>query len=107
MRINMKQLITFILLINIFCFTEENKIEITKQSKILVYSSYFWNPCNEAKELLRSRGIAFDEKKITFSRKTTEELSKLSGGVTSVPQLIVDGQYFGGLKKLKAYFSTK
>jgi len=57
--------------------------------------------------LLRSRGIDYDVKNITFSIKKTKELAKLSGGITSVPQLIVDGQYFGGLKKLKEYFSNK
>tara|TARA_B100001029_G_C15062597_1_gene459878 strand:- start:3304 stop:3411 length:108 start_codon:yes stop_codon:yes gene_type:complete len=33
-------------------------------------------------------------------------LAKLSGGTISVPQLIIDGKYFGGLKKLKTYFSN-
>ena len=55
--------------------------------------------------LLRSRGIEFKEKKITFSRKGTAELAKFSGGNTYTPQLIVDEKYFGGLKKLKVYFA--
>ena len=103
----MKHIIASILLISIFCFANENKIEITKESKITVFSNYFWAPCDEAKELLRSRGIDYNVKNITFSRKKTEELAKFTGGNTSTPQLIVDGQYFGGLKKLKAYFSDK
>ncbi len=103
----MKHIITSILLMSFFCFAEESKIEITKESKVTVYSNYFWAPCDEAKELLRSRGIDYDVKTITFSRKKTEELAKLTGGNTSTPQLIVDGKLFGGLKKLKAYFSDK
>ena len=103
----MKHIFNVILLMCIFCFADESKIEITPDSKVIVYSNYFWAPCDEAKSLLRSRGIDYDVKNITFSRKKTKELAKLSGGITSVPQLIVNGQYFGGLKKLKEYFSNK
>jgi len=37
----MKHIITVILLMCIFCFAEESKIEITPNSKVTVYSSYF------------------------------------------------------------------
>ena len=37
----MKHIIASILLISIFCFANQNKIEITKESKITVFSNYF------------------------------------------------------------------
>ena len=101
----MKQIFIYFLLLTGIAFSESDNIELTAKSDVLVYSNYFWAPCDEAKTLLQSRGIDYIEKKITFSRKGTAELSKLSGGNTYTPQLIVDGKYFGGLKKLKAYFA--
>ena len=93
-------------LLSSFLFAED-KIEITKDSNILIYSSYFWAPCDEAKSLLKSRGIDFKEKKVTFSRKNTEAMTEISGGKFGVPQLVIDGKYFGGLKDLKDYFANK
>ena len=103
----MKQIFIYFLLVTSIAFSESANIEITAKSDVLVYSNYFWPPCDEAKALLQSRGIDYSEKKITFSRKRSTELAKLSGGNTYTPQMIVDGKYFGGLKKLKSYFSEK
>lgn len=41
---------------------------------------------------------------ITFSRKHTQEMAKVTNGQTSIPQILVDGKYFGDLAKLKEYF---
>jgi len=54
--------------------------------------------------LLQSRGIDFDTKMITFSRKKVEEMVKRTGGKTFVPQIFVDDQYFGGLAELISYY---
>ena len=77
---------------------------ITQNSKVEIYSALFWAPCKEAKLLLQSRGIDFDTKMITFSRKKVEEMVKRTGGKTFVPQIFVDDQYFGGLAELISYY---
>ena len=82
-------------------------INITKGSKVEVYTALFWKPCKEAKLLLQSRGIDFDTKMITFSRNKTEEMVKRTGGKTSVPQIFVDNKYFGGLTELISYYKEK
>ena len=82
-------------------------INITKESKVEVYTALFWKPCKEAKTLLQSRGIDFDAKMVTFSRKKVGEMSKRTGGKTSVPQIFVDDMYFGGLEELIAYYKEK
>jgi len=41
---------------------------------------------------------------VTFSRNSFEEMLSRSGGKTSVPQIFVDGKYFGGLKELVSYY---
>ena len=82
-------------------------INITKKSKVEVYTALFWAPCKEAKVLLQSRGIDFDTKMVTFSRKKVKEMEKRTGGKTSVPQIFVDDKYFGGLKELLSYYKEK
>ena len=82
-------------------------INITKESKVEVYTALFWKPCKEAKLLLQSRGIDFDTKMITFSRTKVEEMVKRTGGKTSVPQIFVDDKYFGGLTELISYYKEK
>ncbi len=87
---------------------EKNEaINITKESKVVVYTNLFWAPCNEAKELLQSRGIDYNKKLITFSKRSASEMAKKTGGKTYVPQIFIDDRYFGGLKELKEYYKIK
>ena len=83
------------------------KINITQGSKVLVYTNLFWAPCKEAKALLQSRGIDYNTKLVTFSKKSVNEMAKKAGGRTSVPQIFVDEKYFGGLLELKDYYKEK
>ena len=79
-------------------------INITKESKVEVYTTLFWGACKEAKALLQSRGIDFDAIMVTFSRKKVNEMAKRTGGKTFFPQIIVDDEYFGGLEELISYY---
>ena len=83
------------------------EINITKESRVLIYTTLFWTPCKEAKMLLQSRGIDYSTKLITFSKKSANEMAKKTGGKTSVPQIFVDDKYFGGLLELKEYYREK
>ena len=82
-------------------------INITSESKVEMYTALFWGACNEAKTLLQSQGIEFESHMVTFSRKTTAEMKKRTGGKTFVPQIMVDDHYFGGLAELIVYFKDK
>ena len=81
-------------------------INITKKSKVEVYTALFWAPCREAKALLQSRGIDFDAIMVTFSRKKVTEMAKRTGGKTSVPQIFVDDKYIGGYTELVEYLKN-
>ena len=83
------------------------EINITQESKVLVYTTLFWTPCKEAKMLLQSRGIDYNTKLITFSKKSINEMAEKTGGKISVPQIFVDDKYFGGLLELKEYYKEK
>ncbi len=102
----MKKTIWILMICSLFANkVEKNEvINITKESKVLVYSNLFWAPCKEAKTLLQSRGIDYSTKLVTFSKKSVKEMANKTGGKTSVPQIFVDDKYFGGLSELKEYF---
>ena len=105
----MKKLL-FILMVCSFVAAKVESIEeinITQESKVLVYTNLFWAPCKEAKTLLQSRGIDYSTKLITFSKKSVNEMAKKTGGKISVPQIFVDDKYFGGLLELKDYYKEK
>jgi len=57
--------------------------------------------------LLQSRGIDYNTKLITFSKKSINEMAEKTGGKISVPQIFVDDKYFGGLLALKEYYKEK
>ena len=105
----MKKLLFIIMVCSLFAEKVESieEINITQESKVLVYTNLFWPPCKEAKMLLQSRGIDYSTKLITFSKKSVIEMAKLTGGNTSVPQIFVDDKYFGGLLELKDYYKEK
>ena len=96
--------VLFILVFGLMSAQTTESINITKDSKVEVYSALFWAPCKEAKKLLQSRGIDYTTKMITFSRKNTKELVAKTGGKSSLPQIFVDDNHFGGLSELKSYF---
>jgi len=59
--------------------------------------------CHEAKELLESKGVDYEEHvlNLDYSIKT---LVAISGG-TTVPQIFANGEKIGGAAELKKYFS--
>ncbi len=105
----MNKTLLILMICSLFANSGENNgvINITKESKILIYTNLFWTPCKEAKELLQSRGIDYNTKLITFSKKSVSEMAEKTGGKTYVPQIFVDDKYFGGLKELKEYYKVK
>jgi len=105
----LKKLIFVLMICSLFAEKVDSveKINITQASKVLVYTNLFWAPCKEAKALLQSRGIDYNTKLVTFSKKSVNEMAKKTGGRTSVPQIFVDEKYFGGLLELKDYYKEK
>jgi len=105
----LKKLIFIFMICSLFAekFESVKKINITQESKVLVYTNLFWAPCKEAKALLQSRGIDYSTRLVTFSKKSINEMEEKTGGRTSVPQIFVDDKYFGGLLELKEYYKEK
>lgn len=68
----------------------------------IVWSKYHCSHCDQAKDLLRSRGIAFEERKIGDGW-TREELLEEIPAARSVPQIILNNKHIGGFTELRQY----
>lgn len=69
-------------------------------AEILIYSSDLCGYCSRAKQLLRRKGVAFQEINVTFDCKRRAEMRERAGGRTSVPQIFIDGRHVGGCDDL-------
>lgn len=68
--------------------------------KAVVWSKYHCPFCDQAKALLQSKGIPFEEKKIGDGY-TKEELLEAVPNARAVPQIFLDGEHIGGFNELK------
>jgi len=61
--------------------------------------------CDQAKALLESKGIAFEERKIGEGY-TREQLLEAVPTARSVPQIFLDGELIGGFVELKKLLAS-
>lgn len=71
---------------------------------MVVYTTDYCPYCRAAKDLLRSKGVAYTEKDVTNDDAQREKLVQMTGGRTTVPQIFVDGRAIGGYDDLAAFF---
>lgn len=69
--------------------------------KAIVWSKYHCTFCDQAKALLESKGISYEERKIGDGF-TREELLEAVPTARTVPQIFLDDIYVGGFPELKA-----
>ena len=70
--------------------------------KAVVWSKYNCTFCDQAKALLDSKGIPYEEKKIGDGY-TKEELLEAVPTARSVPQIFLDEKHIGGYQELKKH----
>ena len=66
----------------------------------IVWSKYQCPYCDQAKALLNSKGIQFEERKIGDGW-TKEDLLEAIPTARTVPQIIMDGELIGGFTELR------
>lgn len=66
----------------------------------IVWSKYQCPYCDQAKALLTSKGIEFEERKIGDGW-TKEDLLEAVPTARSVPQIFIDNELIGGFTELK------
>ena len=78
-----------------------------------IFSSNLCPYCRKAKQILKARGIRFTERKITMiagvklRTDAFKEMKRRSGGKTTVPQIFVDGKYYGDDDTLDADVASR
>ena len=70
--------------------------------KAILWSKYNCPYCDQAKALLTSKGIKFEEKKIGDGY-TKEDLLEEVPNARTVPQIFIDEQLVGGFTELREY----
>ncbi len=75
-------------------------------AKIEIYSSPFCGFCHQAKGLLDSKKVAFEDIDVMMNRTRKAEMMERAGGRTSVPQIFIDGKHIGGCDDLFALESA-
>lgn len=70
-------------------------------NSVIVYSSDYCPYCMRAKQLLHSKGVAFEEIKVDGKPQVRAEMSQKAGR-TSVPQIWIGSTHVGGCDDLFA-----
>jgi len=70
----------------------------------IIWSKYNCPYCDQAKALLKMKGIAFEEKKIGDGF-TKEDLLEAVPTARTVPQIFLGEQLIGGFTELKAHLN--
>lgn len=74
--------------------------------KATVWSKYHCPYCDQAKALLKSKDIPFEEKKIGDGY-TKEELLEAVPTARTVPQIFIDDKLIGGFTELKQFLQEQ
>jgi len=74
-----------------------------KNINVKIYSTDVCPYCVRAKNLLKKEGMSFEEINITKDPEKREEMLKLSGGRTSVPQIFIESRHIGGSDDLAKF----
>jgi len=73
--------------------------------KAIVWSKYNCPYCEQAKALLKSKGIEYQEKKIGDGY-TKEDLLESVPTARTVPQIFLDEKLIGGFTELRQYLTN-
>ncbi len=71
-------------------------------AKVEIYTKFLCGYCARAKNLLESKGVAFEEFDITMDAPKRDEMLGRSNGGRTVPQIFIDGRHIGGSDDLAA-----
>jgi glutaredoxin 3 len=69
---------------------------------VVIYTRAFCSYCSWAKELLRRKGVAFEEIDVTAEQQRRAEMVRRANGQTTTPQIFVGSTHVGGCDELYA-----
>lgn len=68
---------------------------------VIIYGTLTCPYCSNAKDLLKSKGVAYQEVLVDQDLAKREEMLAKSNGSRTVPQIFIDGKHVGGYSDLK------
>ncbi len=71
-------------------------------ARVEIYTTMMCGFCARAKNLLKKKGIEFEEIDVTFSNALRREMSDRADGRHTVPQIFINGEGIGGCDELFA-----
>ena len=69
-------------------------------AKVEIYTSPLCGYCHAAKRLLSKKGVEFEEFNLMTSPGKRSEMMDRAKGLTSVPQIFINGKHVGGSDEL-------
>jgi glutaredoxin 3 len=69
---------------------------------VVIYTRAFCSYCSWAKELLRRKGVAFEEIDVTGQPQRRAEMIGRAHGQTTTPQIFIGSTHVGGCDELYA-----
>jgi glutaredoxin 3 len=71
-------------------------------SQVTIYTKGWCPYCSAAKDLLKEKGVAFDEVDIERRGDARQEMIQRAGGRSTVPQIFIGERHVGGCDDLYA-----
>ncbi len=71
-------------------------------SRVLLYTTQFCGYCRAAKNLLRAKGLDYEEIDVGFDPTKRTDMVERAGGRRTVPQIFIHGRHVGGYDELAA-----
>ena len=81
---------------------EHNHILGSHMAKIEIYTKSYCPYCVRAKELLKKKGVTFEEIDLEHDQDIAIKAMERAGGRKTVPQIFIDGAHVGGCDDLYA-----
>jgi len=75
--------------------------------KVTVWSKTPCPICDQAKALLKQRGIDYEERNITEGTWTKEQLLEAVPNARTVPQIFINEQLVGGFNELRTHLQNQ
>ena len=69
-------------------------------ARVKIYSTARCPICDKTKTLLKKWGIPYDEARVDTNHTELKEMSVITQGARTVPQIIIDGKWIGGFSEL-------
>ena len=68
--------------------------------KITMYSGTPCSRCDEAKALLKSKNIEFEERNVWEKKENAKEMLQRTNGARTIPQIFIEDRYIGSKEEL-------